>query len=178
MIIQFGTCRKCWVGGTRQIIDDPCSTPGCDGVVQPDPNLMEFVDVLPEPVTCPLRMMAFGPWEVKPNLDHWYKHKSNGDRVCSFCGSLHFEDFRRLVAECVASNAESCQIEQTTKVNKVYIHRPGILNAMQGAIKFYHHHVDFDGMSDKQLKEANALYTAAVNLSRQRLHAPPIRKTS
>lgn len=41
--------------------------------------------------TCGRRMMDFGGWERTENIDHWRVMK-NGDKTCSFCGSLHPDD--------------------------------------------------------------------------------------
>jgi hypothetical protein len=90
-------CKKCLTGRSGDEIGNPCRTLGCDGVIERAPAFRDLVDELPEPMTCPRRMHEAGPWEYSTNLDRWQQFKSNGNRVCSFCGSLHPEDLFALV---------------------------------------------------------------------------------
>lgn len=57
----------------------------------------------PWPQTCPRRMGEIGPWPRDENQDTWdireQMHKGLRSRHCSFCGSLHPDDFMRLVEE-------------------------------------------------------------------------------
>src|SRR5215207_8509673 len=87
--------------------------------------------------TCPRRMQEWGPWEYKEELDEW-RVEPNGDRTCSFCGSLHPEDFEKVCQQVLAD--DTTWIEQSDKPYKVYIHRKGIHNASEGAIKYYKPH--------------------------------------
>lgn len=67
------------------------------------------------------------------NMDSW--DKIGEDRVCSYCGSLHPEDLNELVKE------QGIKVlELSDKSYKLYINRPNIHNATQGAIKFYKQH--------------------------------------
>ena len=67
------------------------------------------------------------------NMDSW--DKIGEDRVCSYCGSLHPEDLNKLVKE------QGIKVlETSSKLYKLYIKRPNIHNAGQGAIKFYKQH--------------------------------------
>lgn len=93
-----------------------------------------------EKQTCPRRMSEFGPWERKENLDSWYKR--GPDRVCSFCGSIHPDDFEKVIDRCL--NEEGVTLDHSDKSYKVYIHRPEIQNAGQGAIKYYKQHTPGD----------------------------------
>jgi hypothetical protein len=67
------------------------------------------------------------------NMDSW--DKIGEDRVCSYCGSLHPEDLNKLIKK-----QEVEVLELTNKSYKLYIKRPNIKNAQQGAIKFYKQH--------------------------------------
>lgn len=86
------------------------------------------------PATCPRRMTDHGPWEKKEGLDRW--DKVGPDRVCSFCGSMHPDDMRAALSD------PEAKISISDKRYKVYIRRPGILNAGMGAIKWYVWHGD------------------------------------
>jgi len=91
------------------------------------------IDLL-ERQTCGRRMSEYGPWEKKENIDVWNK-MPNGDRCCSFCGSLHPMDVID-IAKKFGVNA----IQTTTKSYKWYIHRDNVRNALEGGIKYYRHH--------------------------------------
>lgn len=100
----------------------------------------DLVDRQPETFMCPRRdenPMSFS----YPGPDHWNKFKSNGNRTCSYCGSLHPEDFFEIVkksGECV----EGYEIEPSDKGYKVYVRQPGVINAHHGGIKFYKQHLE------------------------------------
>lgn len=76
-----------------------------------------------EPQTCGRRMTDGGPWERVEGVDRWETsgHGLNGQqeagRSCSFCGSLHPDDFLRLVGE-------GWIVGATDKNYKVYLARP------------------------------------------------------
>lgn len=73
--------------------------------------------------TCPRRMLDWGAWERKENLDAW---RTGGGLVgrqehelsCSFCGSLHPDVFMDWVRQ-------GGQISPTDKNYKAYIKYPG-----------------------------------------------------
>lgn len=104
--------------------------------------------------TCPRRMQQSGPWERKEGLDTW--EKRGNDTTCSFCGSMHPDEFMALCEESTKPNA-LVEIEKTDKRYKYYIKRPGILNAQQGAIKFYMQH-----LSDEQRGQLRAILCSAA----------------
>lgn len=81
--------------------------------------------------------------EEKP--DYW-KVLQNGDKVCSYCGSLHPQTLIELVKKYGVEI-----IEGTTKGYKWYVNQPGVSNATQGGIKYYRHHDTEDFI--KQLNE-------------------------
>lgn len=162
-------CRKCLVGRSGDVAGAKCQTEGCDGIIE-DIRFEDQVDVLPEPITCGRRMGAHGPWNHTPGLDRWQKFKSNGNRVCSFCGSLHFDDFFEIV-KAVANLPEAAlyskgaRIEPSDKAYKIYVHQPGVRNAMEGGIKFYTHHLPTEALTAEQ----QAIYKKAVRATRARL---------
>lgn len=176
-------CKTCcgYRSGTKA--GEPCNvTPGCSGVVEALPFFHELVDEMPEPMTCGRRTADGMDDEnspmriVKPgkNLDRWQRFKSNGDRTCSYCGSLHPEDFFELVRQCVvagpdAPRGEQPEIEPSTKGYKIYVHRKGVRNAHEGGIKFYTHHLPQGPDGEIRVpKERNEEYKAAVAASEAR----------
>lgn len=78
--------------------------------------------------TCGRRMLDWGPWERKAGVDHW--RKRGGVRTCSFCGSIHQDDF-------FAAVEEGAEIGPTDKSYKVYVRDAGG--------KFYFQHLDNAG---------------------------------
>lgn len=84
--------------------------------------------------TCGRRMGEFGPWEMIENIDHW-EVLANGDKVCSFCGSLH----PMTVIEIIKVHGLQT-VQRSTKSYKWYIQRPNVKNASDGGIKYYRHH--------------------------------------
>jgi hypothetical protein len=154
-------CQRCLCSRSGDVLGAPCRTEGCDGVIEAQPAFSTLVDVLPEPMICPRRNEV--PIEYTPKPDHWKKFKSNGDRVCSFCGSLHPDDFFALVKMCAGIPAEAAfnsivEIELSDKRYKIYVKRPSVRNAVEGGIKFYTQHLPRDSdinpaVSDEQQKE-------------------------
>jgi hypothetical protein len=130
-----------------------------------DKRWSELVDVLPEPMTCGRRREHGMDDPNSPfrnagkGLDRWERHKSNGDRVCSYCGSLHPEDFLRLVkesAEAPADNLEATRIEPSDKGYKIYVWRPSVKNAHDGGIKFYTPHFESTPTEEQQAQYQEA----------------------
>jgi hypothetical protein len=81
--------------------------------------------------TCPRRMGHHGPWKSEPGLDGW-DALPNGDRTCTFCGSLHPDDVIRLTA-----SPEVSWEKASGKNYKLYVRQLGVSNASEGGIKFY-----------------------------------------
>jgi len=96
--------------------------------------------------------------------DCWQK-QPNGDRTCTYCGSLHEEDFVSILEKYIAGE-EGYSFDPSTKDYKSYAHRPGVKNASQGGIKFYHWHVD---LSHADLQKRQDLYASAVKRFREHL---------
>lgn len=94
-----------------------------------------------EKVRCGRRgdMFSRGALEKDPLPDHW--DVIGDDRVCSYCGSLHPDDFLNLI-----KTYGFKIVGGTDKGYKFYIEnhvvpeRAGIINAGMGAIKFYAQH--------------------------------------
>lgn len=179
-----GICDKCCVSAIEtEKIGQPCEH--CKkGTIVYNAPFAERVDTLPEPMTCGRRYDQYpggipvhGLLASEDGQDRWQKHKSNGDRVCSFCGSLHPEDFFRLVHESAtapedAERNEVVEIEPSDKRYKVYIHQPGVRNAMEGGIKFYTPHLPrkADGSIDVT-EEQEKEYAEAVRRSHVRFES-------
>jgi len=84
--------------------------------------------------TCGRRMKDIGPWEQKENQDYW-RVLENGDKTCSFCGSLSHEDILRLLKK----HGRGI-LGFTDKSYKWYINQPEVGNAGEGGIKYYRQH--------------------------------------
>ena len=164
-------CPKCLSTRTGDKLGDPCQNPGCDGVIARQPEWRELVDELSEPMTCGRRNehdMVSGPFlGVGTGLDRWQRFKTNGQRVCSYCGSLHPDDFFEMVRASAEAPEDAefhsvVEIEQSDKNYKIYVHATGIRNAHEGGIKFYTHHlprdeagkVDIPEIKQTEFKEA------------------------
>lgn len=94
----------------------------------------------PDTMTCPSRMTQVGSWERKEGIDSWTV-RPNGDRTCSFCGSLHEDDFVAII-EAYGNGEPGYRFDPSTKGYKRYANRPGVSNATEGGIKFYGWHID------------------------------------
>ncbi len=85
----------------------------------------------------------------------------DGNRTCSYCGSIHFDDLMRICR--LTLEDERYAIEGTTKSYKVYVRQPGVRNASEGAIKFYMAHAPVEPTPADQ-----KLFADAVRLSSER----------
>ena len=95
---------------------------------------------------CPRRGESLLASRHSPGPDHWERFKSNGNRICSYCGSLHPEDMFALVKASAEASHDApyrsvVDIEPSDKGYKVYVHQPGVRNASEGGIKFYTQHL-------------------------------------
>jgi hypothetical protein len=115
--------------------------------------------------TCPRRMSEVGPWKYAENLDSW-RHVGN-DRVCSFCGSLHPADFEAVLQRIISD--ERCSVSLSDKGYKIYINRPEVRNASEGAIKYYKQHNYTDA---NDIARIEPLFLQAASLSRERRATP------
>jgi hypothetical protein len=170
-------CKKCLCSGFGEKPDElgaPCQTPGCDGVIERQPEFRELVDELPEPICCGRRNDLSSVSHTFPDADRWLKFKSNGNRVCSYCGSLHPDDLFALVKASAEAPEDAefgtvVEIEPSDKSYKIYVMQPGVRNAHEGGIKFYTHHLprNADG-SLAVTPEQNSEYARAVANSQKR----------
>lgn len=161
------------------MLGNPCKTPGCDGIIEEMPKFQDLVDALPGTMTCGRRFDTYvGGFPVHRDQgqgqDHWNKFRSNGDRVCSYCGSLHPDDFLRLVKEAAEAPDEAAYrsvvtIEPSDKGYKIYVNQPGVRNAFDGGIKFYTQHLPRDEQGRVAItKEQEDEYRRAVDGTRKR----------
>src|SRR5579862_1269798 len=127
-------CPKCLTSRTGDVLGAPCRTPNCDGIITEVPAFSTLVNDLPEPMTCGRRFDTYpGGLPVHPDrgtgLDRWQRFKSNGDRVCSYCGSLHPDDWFALVKRSAEAPEEADygtvpEIDRSDKGYKIYVHQP------------------------------------------------------
>jgi hypothetical protein len=95
-----------------------------------------------------------------------WSRRPNGDRTCSYCGSLHPDDFLDIMRRYAAREA-GYRFSLTTKSYKAYASRPGVQNASEGGIKFYGHHGVPEGHPDRAAHEE--AWAAAVARAREEL---------
>jgi len=124
--------------------------------VMPEKDKRDFTmkEFESEKHTCLRRTSQIGPWDRSENLDTW--EKRGKDRVCSFCGSMHPDEFLKFCKDVDGINR---YVLQSDRKNKFYIRRPEVNNAGEGAIKFYLHHSK--GFSDEEI----AIIKGAIELS-------------
>jgi len=100
---------------------------------------------------------------VEGNGMDWWRKEANGDRTCSFCGSLHPEDFEYLIEVCI-KDPTKCRLEAASGKNyKVYVDRPEVINAGFGGIKFYTWHCQ--GLGEKHCQDIQLRLNKALKLS-------------
>lgn len=105
-------------------------------------------------------MPDFDGKSAQSTPDTW-DYGPDGNRTCSYCGSIHFEDLMKICRKALTD--ERYGIEGTTKSYKVYVNQPGVRNASEGAIKFYMHHAAETPNQDDQ-----KLFAEAARLSNER----------
>jgi hypothetical protein len=112
--------------------------------------------------TCSERFRSVGPWKKEEGLDRW-RIKKNGDRTCTFCGSMHPEDFKKQVELCL-KDVSKCRIECSQKSYKYYVRRPEVMNADDGGIKFYTWHWDSEDVLNlaEAIKRSNDYFHSTV----------------
>lgn len=101
---------------------------------------------------CPSRIQDGRIEHEKENPDYW-RVLANGDKTCSYCGSLHVDSVLKIVREYGVS-----VIEPTDKQYKWYISRSNVTNAGQGGIKYYRYHdtPEFIDEINKLIKESKS----------------------
>lgn len=185
-------CKVCLTSRTGDALGQPCRTSGCNGIIEEIPPFHTLVDVLPEPMTCGRRAESgMDNHSVFQNggagLDRWQKFKTNGNRVCSYCGSLHPDDMFDLVqtsafAPLDAAYRSVIEVEYSDKSYKIYVWQPGVRNAHEGGIKFYTHHLprdsnrDFDIPQQRHAELAQALRGTKYRFDRHLQENDPCEK--
>lgn len=117
-----------------------------------------------EAQTCGRRKYE-GIHEQAENIDTW--DLIGEDRVCSFCGSLHPEDFKKICELVIETKGEKAEVEGSTKGYKFYAKRTGVKNAGMGGIKFYTHHV-MGRDNDTFINELTLKLRTAQHISNER----------
>lgn len=112
-----------------------------------------------EKQSCPVND---GRYFTPKGKDYW--RKQGKDRVCSYCGSWHPEEFMEHVRKVIEVDGDGLSVELNDYRNKIYVTRPGVSNAGQGAIKFYLYHRLPQHRNDECLK----LINEALRISWQR----------
>lgn len=115
-----------------------------------------------ETQTCPKRMVEWGPWERKEELDAWVKR--GDDRVCSFCGSIHPQELLKICKQVNGLNIFLERKGSQGPIQKIYIFRDDVANASEGAIKFYTIHLY--SFPKEQLETATRKIEKALILSK------------
>lgn len=100
---------------------------------------------------------------ASPGDDEWVKC-TNGDRTCSYCGSLHPDDFKRILEKAADPSDDTFAERATGKNYKIYVNQPGISDAFAGGIKFYTWHLPASNI------ELSLLYNDASELLSEKLH--------
>jgi hypothetical protein len=107
---------------------------------------------------------AFPAGERRGVLPDTWDIGPDGNRTCSYCGSIHADDLMKICRKAI--DDERYAVEGTTKSYKVYVRQPGVRNAGEGAIKFYMHHAP-ENPSEADQK----LFAEAIRLSSERFRA-------
>jgi hypothetical protein len=115
---------------------------------------------LKERFFCPKREENPTSYSSFPNKDKWRVEK-NGDLCCSYCGALHPEQFLKFCKVVVDDSDIKKRIEYISNKGKIYIERPTINNAQQGAIKTYNCHIDV--WLDTFSKEERVILIGQIN---------------
>lgn len=63
------------------------------------------------------------------------------DKCCSYCGSWHPQEFLEFLPNVTSDPNIKVRIELNDKRNKIYVSRPDVNNASEGAIKVYLAHI-------------------------------------
>ncbi len=116
-----------------------------------------------EKIYCPRGAGPDSPFQPPFNGEMEWEKRPNGDRCCSYCGSLHPDDFLDIMQR-YAAGEEGYHFGLTDKSYKVYVSRPGVRNAGDGGIKFYGHHAVSKDHPDRAAHEA--AWRAAVEKHR------------
>jgi hypothetical protein len=100
---------------------------------------------------------------LQPLPDTW-DLGPDGNRTCSYCGSIHPDDMMALCRKTLVDDRYG--VESTDKGYKYYVRQPAVKNASQGAIKFYMAHAP-----EAPTREEQELFTQAVRTTNERFRA-------
>lgn len=128
-----------------------------------DGRFEPYVKPVTDPHLCPDRASSLAAIKF-PGPDSW-DVMPNKDRTCSFCGSLHPDDFLRLVEAAADPGKPDHRLDPTTKGYKWYVNQPGVDNALQGGIKFYNWHITKEAVPQETLDRLNELIPKALAAS-------------
>lgn len=101
--------------------------------------------------------------KITPCDDPTWRKEKNGDRTCSYCGSLHPDDMIDIMYGYIEGK-EGYEFEPSDKGYKIYAKRAGVKNAMEGGIKFYTNHI-----TDQVRDAFNAAWQLIVPVYRHRM---------
>lgn len=104
-----------------------------------------------------------GRYQGDPLPDTW-DLGPDGNRTCSYCGSIHPDDLMTICRKALTDVRYS--VDGTDKGYKVYLRQPGVRNASEGAIKFYMQHAPKQPSAEDQ-----ELFARARRLSNERFMA-------
>jgi hypothetical protein len=117
-----------------------------------------------ERTVCPLQAANF---EYQFGVAKWVPR--GRDIVCSYCGSLHDEQFLKHVREVIENPDPDIRIELNDSRQKIYIARPEIKNAADGAIKYYLLHLkQWCATNDKNVDEMDKFLHEAFIASKEK----------
>jgi hypothetical protein len=89
---------------------------------------------------CPLSNNISQVFKVADMPQGWNTNE-NGDSTCSFCGSWHPKEFLAFLGEVTTNDDINIRITLNDGRDKIYVQRPTVKCAGQGAIKVYLIHV-------------------------------------
>ena len=115
---------------------------------------------------CPDGPGPNSPFKAPLNGEMTWNVRPNGDRTCSYCGSLHPDDFLDIMQR-YAAGEEGYSFSLTDKSYKVYAKRANVTNALDGGIKFYGAHAVAEDHPDRAAHEA--AWNAAVIKHREEM---------
>lgn len=117
---------------------------------------------------CPEHAAMGDRFNVFGNKHDWWRWTGK-DRTCSYCGSCHPEDFEKFLKRVVDDPDIHVTVSMADGCHKVYLNRPGVINASCGAIKFYGYHAPRDEKG--QVTQAHYdLLKPALQVSREKFN--------
>lgn len=97
----------------------------------------------------------------------------DGNRTCSYCGSLHPEDFFALVKRAADAgpdcNDDVPSISPSDKGYKIYVRQKAVRNAGEGGIKFYTQHLPRPVPQERHDEYSKAIQVSNVRFEQELL---------